>query len=146
MPPVVVALLLEPDALIPTLVLMLIGWFIVMNVIQPRIMQGAVGIHPIVVLGSVLIGSRLAGIPGAIFGIPIAAVVSAFFFNFLHRSTGDRTVAGRAARRLSERDGRPVHVPREPMPGSVDGHRRRCRYRAGSRRCRDMTRATPLRT
>ena len=79
-------------------------------------MQGAVGIHPIVVLGSVLIGSRLAGIPGAIFGIPIAAVLSAFFFHFLHRSSGDRTVAGRAARRLSEREGRPVRIPREPLP------------------------------
>ena len=119
-PPVIVALLLKPEALVPTIILMLIGWIIVMNVLQPRIMQGAVGIHPIVVLGSVLIGSRLAGVPGAIFGIPIAAVVSAFFFNFLHRSTGDRSVAGRAARRLSERDGRPVHVPREPAPGSAE--------------------------
>ena len=119
-PPVIVALLFKPDALLPTVVLMLIGWIVVMNVLQPRIMQGAVGIHPIVVLGSVLVGSRIAGVPGAVFGIPIAAVVSAFFFNFLHRSTGDRTVAGRAARRLSERDGRPVHVPREPAPGSAE--------------------------
>ena len=119
-PPVIVALIFKPDALVPTLVLMLIGWIVVMNVLQPRIMQGAVGIHPIVVLGSVLLGSRIAGVPGAIFGIPIAAVVSAFFFNFLHRSTGDRSVAGRAARRLSERDGRPVHVPREPAPGSAE--------------------------
>ena len=77
-----------------------------MNVLQPRIMQGAVGIHPIVVLGSVLIGGRIAGIPGAIFGIPIAAVVSAFFFQFLHRTSArPAPVAGRAARRLEERDG-----------------------------------------
>jgi hypothetical protein len=96
-----------------------IGWFFVMNVLQPRIMQGAVGIHPIVVLGSVLIGGRIAGIPGAIFGIPIAAVVSAFFFQFLHRTSGDRTVTGRAAKRLSERDGRPVRIPREPAPGTA---------------------------
>ncbi|HEX5148781.1 MAG TPA: AI-2E family transporter, partial [Candidatus Limnocylindrales bacterium] len=88
-PPVIVALVLEPSALLPTLVLMGIGWMVVMNVLQPRIMQDAVGIHPIVVLGSVLIGSRIAGIPGAIFGIPIAAVVSAFFFQFLHRASGD---------------------------------------------------------
>ena len=83
-------------------------------------MQDAVGIHPIVVLGSVLIGSRIAGIPGAIFGIPIAAVASAFFFHFLHRSSG-RPVGGRAAaaKRLSEREGRPVRVPREPAPGSA---------------------------
>ncbi|MEJ7749514.1 MAG: AI-2E family transporter, partial [Candidatus Limnocylindrales bacterium] len=118
-PPVLVALIFAPDRLLPTFAIMMVGWFLVMNVLQPRTMQGAVGIHPIVVLGSVLVGSRIAGIPGAIFGIPIAAVASAFFFHFLHRSTGDRSVAGRAARRLSEREGRTVHVPREPAPGQA---------------------------
>jgi predicted PurR-regulated permease PerM len=118
-PPVIVAIVFRPEALIPTIAIMAVGWFIVMNVLQPRIMQGAVGIHPIVVLGSVLIGSRIAGIPGAIFGIPIAAVASAFFFQFLHRSTGDRSVTGRAAKRVSQREGRPVRVPREPAPGQA---------------------------
>jgi predicted PurR-regulated permease PerM len=118
-PPVLVALIFQPSALLPVLIIMVIGWFVVMNILQPRIMQGAVGIHPIVVLGSVLIGSRIAGVPGAIFGIPVAAVLSAFFFHFLKRTTGDRTVADRAAKRLSEREGRPVRVPREPTPGSA---------------------------
>jgi predicted PurR-regulated permease PerM len=118
-PPVIVAIVFRPEALIPTIAIMAVGWFIVMNVLQPRIMQGAVGIHPIVVLGSVLIGSRIAGIPGAIFGIPIAAVASAFFFHFLHRTSGDRSVTGRAAKRVSQREGRPVRVPREPAPGQA---------------------------
>jgi predicted PurR-regulated permease PerM len=118
-PPVLVALVTKPEVLLPTVVIMGAGWMVVMNALQPRIMQGAVGIHPIVVLGSVLIGSKIAGIPGAIFGIPVAAVVSSFFFHFLHRTAGDRTVAGRAAKRLSEREGRPVTVPREPAPGQA---------------------------
>ena len=118
-PPVIVALVLQPESVLPAIVLMGAGWIVVMNVLQPRIMQGAVGIHPIVVLGSVLIGGRIAGIPGAIFGIPIAAVVSAFFLEYLHRTSGDRSVAGRAARRLEERDGKPVRIPREPTPGSA---------------------------
>ena len=118
-PPVIVALVFEPSALLPVTIIMVAGWFVVMNILQPRIMQGSVGIHPIVVLGSVLIGSRIAGIPGAIFGIPVAAVASAFFFHFLHLNSGDRSVADRAARRLSEREGRPVRVPREPAPGTA---------------------------
>ena len=118
-PPVIAAIIFKPEAVLPTIVLMGIGWFVVMNVLQPRIMQGAVGIHPIVVLGSVLIGSRIAGIPGAIFGIPVAAVASAFFFHFLHRTSKDRSVAGRAAKRVSAREGRPVRVPREPTPGQA---------------------------
>ncbi len=116
-PPVLIALVSKPEALLPAFLIMGAGWMVVMNALQPRIMQGAVGIHPIIVLGSVLIGSKIAGIPGAIFGIPVAAVVSSFFFHFLHRSAGDRSVAGRAAKRLSEREGRPVTIPREPAPG-----------------------------
>jgi predicted PurR-regulated permease PerM len=117
LPPVLVAVLLKPDVVLPTLVAMLIGWFVVMNIVQPRLMQEAVGIHPIVVLGSVLIGSKVGGIAGAIFGIPIAAVVSAFFFHFLGRTRESGSVAHRAARRLADREGREVRVPVEPAPG-----------------------------
>jgi hypothetical protein len=53
---------------------------------------------------------------GAIFGIPIAAVLSAFFFHYLNRSHDTGPVASRAARRLEAREGRPVRVPREPDP------------------------------
>jgi predicted PurR-regulated permease PerM len=116
-PPVVVALLAVPDATIASLVLMGIGWLLVMNLLQPRLMQEAVGIHPIVVLGSVLIGSKIAGVTGAIFGIPIAAVISAFFFHVLIVTREPAPVATRAAKRIEEREGRHLRVPREPAPG-----------------------------
>ena len=116
-PPVLVAVFLAPEATVPALIAMGVGWFIVMNVLQPRLMEKAVGIHPIVVLGSVLIGSRIAGVPGAIFAIPIAAVLSAFFFHYLARVRVDGPVASRAAHLLEAREGRRVRVPREPSPG-----------------------------
>jgi predicted PurR-regulated permease PerM len=116
-PPVLVAFFLQPAATVPALIIMGVGWLVVMNVLQPRLMEEAVGIHPIVVLGSVLVGSKIAGITGAIFGIPIAAVVSAFFFHYLGRSHDTRPLAHRAADRLEAREGRPVRVPREPSPG-----------------------------
>jgi predicted PurR-regulated permease PerM len=116
-PPVLVALLFQPSAVLPVLIIMGIGWFVTMNILQPRIMAGAVGIHPIVVLASVVIGLRIAGIPGAIFGIPIAAVLSAFFFHWFGRSREGATVTDRATRRLAKREGRDVRRPREPVPG-----------------------------
>jgi predicted PurR-regulated permease PerM len=94
-PPVIVALLAVPDATVPSLVLMGIGWLLVMNALQPRLMQEAV----------------------AVFGIPIAAVISAFFFHFLALTREPSPVAARAARRVEEREGRPIRVPREPAPG-----------------------------
>jgi predicted PurR-regulated permease PerM len=116
-PPVIVALLVPGDHALPAFVLMAIGWLVVMNALQPRLMQEAVGIHPIVVLGSVLVGSKVAGVIGAIFGIPIAAVLSAFFFHFLILNREPSPVATRAARRVEAREGRPIRVPHEPVPG-----------------------------
>jgi len=116
-PPVIVAFLAKPDATVPTILLVGIGWLLVMNILQPRLMQEAVGIHPIVVLGSVLIGSKIAGITGAIFGIPIAAVLSAFFLHYLALNREPSPVTARAARRVEEREGRKVRVPSEPVPG-----------------------------
>jgi predicted PurR-regulated permease PerM len=117
LPPVLVAVLLRPDTVVPVLIVMGVGWFVIMNVVSPRVMQEAVGIHPIVVLGSVLVGSKVGGIAGAIFGIPIAAVVSAFFLQYLGRTRPGGTVTTRAARRLAAREGHAVRVPREPAPG-----------------------------
>ena len=119
-PPVAVALLLAPNAVLPVVIVMGIGWFVTMNVLQPRLMAGAVGIHPVVVLGSVVVGSKIAGIVGAIFGIPIAAVLSAIFFYWFERTHEGGSVADRATRRLEAREGRPVRQPREPQPGEDD--------------------------
>jgi predicted PurR-regulated permease PerM len=121
-PPVVAAVLTQPEAVIPIVVVMAVGWFITMNLVQPRVMASSVGIHPVVVLVSVLIGLRIYGIMGAIFAIPVAAVISAFFFHYLNRTQGGpRDVASRAARRLEEREGRPVRVPTPPPVGAPGG-------------------------
>jgi predicted PurR-regulated permease PerM len=114
-PPVLAAAIGQPGAVIPIFIIMWIGWFVVMNVLQPRLMSATVGIHPVVVLVSVLIGLKLYGFIGAIFAIPIASVISTFFFYYLQRSSvGSRDVTSRAARRLGERQGRRVRVPKPP--------------------------------
>ncbi|HYM82781.1 MAG TPA: AI-2E family transporter [Candidatus Dormibacteraeota bacterium] len=116
-PPVLVAIFFQQSAILPAIVSMGVGWFVVQNILQPRLMAGAVGLHPIVVLASVIIGSKVAGVAGAIFAIPVAAIIASFFFEYLGRQRSG-TVAERAARRLEDREGRPVRVPREPVPGA----------------------------
>jgi predicted PurR-regulated permease PerM len=117
-PPVLVALFVKPDAALGTLIVMAIGWLVVMNALQPRLMAQALRIHPIIVLGSVLVGGKIAGISGAIFGIPIAAVLSAFLLHSIGRTVDGGPVAARAAQRLGRREGRHVRVPREPDPAT----------------------------
>lgn len=116
-PPVAIAAVTPGAPLIPVAIVMGIAWFVTMNILQPRLMSGSVGIHPIIVLASVVVGLRIAGIPGAIFGIPVAAVLSAFFFHWVARSRESGTVADRATQRVSAREGRLVRRPREPVPG-----------------------------
>ncbi len=117
LPPVLVAVFFKPEAVVPVMIIMVAGWFVLMNIVQPRLMAEAVGLHPVVVFGSVLIGTKLDGVPGAIFCVPVAAVISAFFFYYLGRNIDGASVAERAARLIEEREGRPVRVPRLPQPG-----------------------------
>ena len=44
-------------------------------VLVPRVMRGAVGLTPLTVFIAILAGTELAGIPGALLAIPIAAVI-----------------------------------------------------------------------
>ena len=128
-PPVAAAALTGHEVL-PIFIVMAVGWFITMNIVQPRVMSQSVGIHPVAVLIAVLIGLKLQGWIGAIFAIPVAAVISTFFFYYLDRSVGGpRDVASRAARRLQEREGRAYRVPTAPgepaSPSSKGGARKR---------------------
>jgi predicted PurR-regulated permease PerM len=49
------------------------------NVLVPRIMGGSVGVHPLWVLFATLAATALYGIIGAIFAVPIVAIVAAAF-------------------------------------------------------------------
>jgi predicted PurR-regulated permease PerM len=114
-PPVVVALLTKPEAVIPTLIVVGIGWFVVGNVLVPRIMSKAVGIHPVVVLVAVLVGVKIAGFAGAIFALPVAAIIASFVQHYLARNANvPRDVTTRAAQLVGEREGRVVRVPKAP--------------------------------
>ena len=116
-PPVLVAVVSKPDALIGTFLVVIVGWMLVMNALQPRIMANALRIHPIVVLASVFVGLKVAGVTGAIFGIPVAAVLSALALHLLRRGGEQAPVATRAAARVGQREGRVVRAPREPAAG-----------------------------
>jgi len=85
-PPVIVAALFAPAALAPAVVIMGVSMVLLMNLVQPRVMGDAVGLHPVVVLGSVLVGAKLAGILGAVFAVPVAAVFAAIVIQWRHRS------------------------------------------------------------
>jgi hypothetical protein len=49
---------------------------VLVNVTQPRLMKESSGLHPILVLLALLMGAQVAGLWGALFGIPFVAVLN----------------------------------------------------------------------
>jgi predicted PurR-regulated permease PerM len=47
------------------------------NILVPRVMGGSVGVHPLWVLFATLAGTALYGVIGAIFAVPVVAIVAA---------------------------------------------------------------------
>jgi predicted PurR-regulated permease PerM len=89
-PVLAVALLGAPDVFIWVLVLTIALQQIVLNVIGPRIMSNAIGIHPIFVFLALLLGSRIAGFWGVFLAMPVAGVINTFVRYAVQVSQGRR--------------------------------------------------------
>jgi predicted PurR-regulated permease PerM len=77
-PPIVAAWIYTPDTFLFSTIILVGVQTVVVNWLQPRLMQGALGIHPILVLVGLLVGAQVAGVWGALFGIPVIAVLNVF--------------------------------------------------------------------
>jgi predicted PurR-regulated permease PerM len=104
--PVTIALLTRPDVAFVLLLILIALQQLIFNVLGPRILSQQIGMHPLLVFFAVLTGARVAGIWGAIFGVPIVAVAMTMisFYRASHEE--------RAARLLE-------HLPPEELV-SVD--------------------------
>ncbi|MBV9354890.1 MAG: AI-2E family transporter [Chloroflexi bacterium] len=74
-PAVLVALALDPPRAIAVVLYALLIQQIESNVLVPRVMGHTVGVSPLTVLLGILIGSTLAGLPGAFVAVPLAAAI-----------------------------------------------------------------------
>jgi predicted PurR-regulated permease PerM len=97
-PPIFLAALQGPlSTVIGVTVALFVLQQVVFNVIAPKVMSDAVGIHPLLVFAAILIGSKVAGIAGAIFGVPVAAVLAAMAGFLYNRARPDLSTAGAPA-------------------------------------------------
>ena len=86
LPPIVGAVLFAGGAAIPVAVILFVVQTVIVNWLQPRLMRGALGLHPILVLVGLLLGAQVAGVWGALFGIPVIAVIWVFVSYALFRT------------------------------------------------------------
>lgn len=89
-PVLVITFLGAPSAFLPVLVLQLLLQQVMLNVVSPRIMSRAIGIHPLFVFLALLLGAKIAGFWGVLLGVPIAGVVNTFFRYAVEVSSGRR--------------------------------------------------------
>jgi predicted PurR-regulated permease PerM len=77
-PPIVGALIFATDVALPVAIILTLVQTVLVNWLQPRLMRDALGLHPILVLVGLLVGAQVAGVWGALFGIPVIAVAWVF--------------------------------------------------------------------
>ncbi len=88
-PPVALAAVQSPGALLWVFLALFVLQQIVTNVIAPKIMSERVGMHPLLVFLAMLIGVKVAGFWGALFGVPIVGVLYAMAVYLYRRSAED---------------------------------------------------------
>jgi len=128
--PLSIAIFEKPGSFWLVLILVIGLQQIVINVIAPRVMSSAIGVHPLLVFFGLLAGAKLAGVWGALFGVPVVAVIAAMvsFYhdiieerrareveNDLASTSIEQLAAERAAREAAGRD--TERVPTAPGIG-----------------------------
>lgn len=79
-PPIFIAFLTSENWLVAlvAVAIIVVVQTVMVNVLQPKMMQESLGLHPILLFVGLLVGVQIAGLWGALFGIPILAVIVIF--------------------------------------------------------------------
>jgi predicted PurR-regulated permease PerM len=90
-PPIVATAIWAPQWIVPVALLLLVVQTVLVNYLQPRLMREALGMHPLLVLVGLVVGAQVAGLWGALFGIPVLAVANVFFNYVVNLRTIEET-------------------------------------------------------
>lgn len=74
-PPLFTTLLLNPEVFFLVFIVLTIIQIIETNILAPIIFERAVGLHPILVLVSFILGMKVGGLWGALFAVPVASIL-----------------------------------------------------------------------
>ncbi|MDX6553918.1 MAG: hypothetical protein QOD86_113 [Miltoncostaeaceae bacterium] len=89
-PPTLLALLTSPITAVWVVLAFIAIHQLEGHVVVPKIMGGAVGVHPLVVIFGLLIGEELAGLVGILLAIPVVVIVKETVVFVLERMSGRR--------------------------------------------------------
>lgn len=101
-PPILATAIYQPGWLLVAAPVLLVVQTVVVNWLQPRLMHGALGLHPLLVLVGLLLGAQVAGVWGALFAIPVIAVINTFVKYIIDLATLNEASAAEADQLLDE--------------------------------------------
>src|SRR4051812_19655197 len=121
--PLSISIFEAPSSAVVVTILVTVLQAVVVNVVAPRVMSSAVGVHPLLVFVGILVGAKLAGIWGAVFGVPAVAVIAAmavFYHEIIQqrRTRGASSVAP-ALGEEPEAAPSPLHLAEQPVPNAA---------------------------
>ncbi len=105
------------------LALLVLGYFVVVHIIEgdvvgPRVMGKALGVHPAVALLALVAGGEVLGLWGALFGAPIAGLLQSFAAALWRETRGPRIETATASEPIVLADDAAAAAPRRR---SVEG-------------------------
>jgi predicted PurR-regulated permease PerM len=117
--PLSIAIFEAPTSALLVTILVTCLQAIVVNVVAPRVMSSAIGLHPLLVFVGILAGAKLAGVWGAVFGVPAVAVIAAMAV-FYHQLIQKRRIRGASSLvpAVTEEGSGPAPVPNAAPAGS----------------------------
>jgi len=77
LPPLLLVLLSAGPATLLSITLIVVGWLLCMTLLAPRLLNGVLRLSGATVFVAGAVGGLVAGIPGAIFALPLVAAVAA---------------------------------------------------------------------
>jgi len=83
-PAIIIGLADSPQRAVTILILYIIIQQLEATLVVPKVMDRAVGINPIIVIITVMVGSRLLGPIGALIAVPITAILFIVYEEWLH--------------------------------------------------------------
>jgi predicted PurR-regulated permease PerM len=89
------------------------------NVLVPRVMRNSVGISPLAVIASLLIGSALAGLPGALLAVPFAGAIQVIVGD-LQSAAAANTAQEQRQAEIAAVEAEKAKAPQLVLPGTPE--------------------------
>lgn len=93
-PPLLATLVTDPGKTLVVLMPLILFQAVLVNAVMPRVVGNALGLHPLVIIVSLLIGVKVGGFWGAFFAMPLAGILSAFGSFLIRRRQRFQELAG----------------------------------------------------